>query len=552
MNSWDEDFRKLQVEFLRGGPQRLAEIDAAIGRLESGDRAALDDLKRHTHRLAGSGATYQRPAISEAARAGERRCDALLADGATPAASDFVAWREMRMLLDAAFAEPLAPLRAAPVGDVAPDALVRHEPELRVLLVDDDSDVLQRIAGALEREAVAVTRVETMEAARAAIDLRLPDGLVVDRRLPDGSGSDVIQHLRARPGGEGPAAVMLGAAGDMLDQVEAIHTGADACYTKPGEIDMAIRKLVQLLERSRADTPRILVVEDDEFHAAFARRVLESAGYTVEICPSPRAFNDRMATFHPELILMDVNLPEVTGYDLARLVRQQEQHAALPIIFLTSEGEMESRIQAAQAGGDEHLTKPVHPALLASAVGARIERARLLRTLLYRDGLTRLLTHASFMEQVQLAIDRRRRGPVGPASLVMLDVDHFKAVNDSHGHQAGDRVLVALASLLRRHLRRTDVIGRYGGEEFGILLEGLDESATARLVLRLLDEFKATPHTSPAGVVFHATFSAGVATLRDGLDRHAWLDAADQALYTAKRDGRQCVRIAPAPSSHAN
>lgn len=550
MSSWDEDFRNLQVEFLRGGPQRLAEIDAAISRLEGGDRAALDDLKRHTHRLVGSGATYERAALSEAARGGERRCDALLVDGAMPTAADIASWREMRAQLEAAFAEPLPPLRAAPVGDVAPDAVVRVEPELRVLLVDDDPDVLQRVSGALEREAFAVTRVSTMQAARAAIEVRLPDGLVVDRRLPDGSGSDLIQFLRQLPGGEVPAAVMLGTVGDMLDQVEAIHTGADACYTKPGEIDMAVRKLVQLLERSRADAPRILVVEDDEFHAAFARSVLESAGYAVEICPNPRAFNDRMSTFHPELILMDVNLPEVTGYDLARLVRQQEQHAALPIIFLTSEGEMESRIQAAQAGGDEHLTKPVHPALLASAVGARIERARLLRTLLYRDGLTRLLTHASFMEQVQLAIDRRQRGPNGPASLVMLDVDHFKAVNDTHGHQAGDRVLVALASLLRRHLRRTDIIGRYGGEEFGILLEGLDEAATARLVVRLLDEFKGLAHTSPAGAQFHATFSAGVAMLRDGMDRHEWIDAADKALYDAKRHGRQCVRIAPA--SHAD
>lgn len=550
MSSWDEDFRNLQAEFLRGGPQRLAEIDAALDRLAGGDRVALNELKRHTHRLVGSGATYERAAISDAARTGERRCDALLAGHAVPGADDFVAWREMCGALEAAFAEPLPALRAAPVGDVAPDAIVRLDPELRVLLVDDDPDLIQRLGGALEREAVAVTHVSTMEAARAAIDLRLPDGLVVDRRLPDGSGSDLIQYLRQKPGGELPAAVMLGTVGDMLDQVEAIHTGADACYTKPGEIDMATRKLVQLLERSRADAPRILVVEDDEFHAAFARSVLESAGYAVEICPSPRAFNDRMATFHPELILMDVNLPEVTGYDLARLVRQQEQHAALPIIFLTSEGEMESRIQAAQAGGDEHLTKPVHPALLASAVGARIERARLLRTLLYRDGLTRLLTHASFMEQVQLAIDRRQRGPAGTASLVMLDVDHFKAVNDTHGHQAGDRVLVALASLLRRHLRRTDVIGRYGGEEFGILLEGLDETATARLVGRLLDEFKGTAHTSPAGAVFHATFSAGVAMLRELMDRHQWIDAADTALYEAKRHGRQCVRIAPASPGH--
>ena len=211
---------------------------------------------------------------------------------------------------------------------------------------------------------------------------------------------------------------------------------------------------------------------------------------------------------------------------------------------------MEARIEAARSGGDEHLTKPVHPALLASAVGARVERARLLRTLLYRDGLTRLLTHASFMEQVQLAVDRRHRGSLGSASLVMLDVDHFKLVNDTHGHQAGDRVLVALSSLLRRHLRRTDTIGRYGGEEFGILLDQIDEQATSRLVQRLLDEFRVQDHTSPAGAVFRCTFSAGVAALSNGMDRHRWMDAADATLYRAKHAGRDrvmCARDAAAP-----
>ncbi len=551
MTSWDEDFRNLQVEFLRAGSQRLSDIDAVLGRLEAGEAGALEELKRYTHRLAGSGATYDRPAISAAAREGERRCDELARDGRAPSDADLSAWRRMRSALADAFAEPLPPMRAGPVTTPQPaDGPVRVDPELRVLLVDASSEYQELLTGALVREALAVTVVGTVADAQLAIDHHLPDGMIVDRRLPDGTGYDVIQYLRRQPGGDQPAALMLGAAGDMLDQVEAIHTGADAVYSKPGEVDMAIRKLVQLLERLRAEAPRILVVEDDEYHAKFARTVLEPAGYTVEVCPNPRAFNERMADFHPELILMDVNLPEVSGYDLARLVRQQEQHAALPIIFLTSEGEMASRIEAAEAGGDEHLTKPVHPALLASAVGARIERARLLRTLLYRDGLTRLLTHASFMEQVQMAIDRRKRGQPGPATLVMLDVDHFKLVNDTHGHQAGDRVLVALASLLRRHLRRTDVIGRYGGEEFGILLDLLDEEATARLVGRLLDEFSALAHTSPGGDVFTATFSAGVATLDASMGRHEWIDAADGALYRAKHTGRaRVVRASDVPQA---
>jgi diguanylate cyclase (GGDEF)-like protein len=414
----------------------------------------------------------------------------------------------------------------------------------RVLVVDEQQAYRDRLRDALRREALDVVVASSVASARQEIERHLPDGLIVDLHQPDGSGYEIVRYLRAQNGGDGPAALMLGFVDDVLDQVEAIHAGADACYTKPDEVDVAVRKMVQLLERARAEAPRVLMVEDDEFHAAFARAVLESAGYDVDVCQRPREFAERLVTFQPELVLMDVNLPEITGYDLARLIRQQEQHAALPIIFLTSEGAMSSRIEAAQAGGDEHLTKPVHPALLASAVGARLERARLLRTLLYRDGLTRLLTHASFMEQVQNTLDRWRRGATGEACLVMLDVDHFKSVNDTHGHQAGDRVLVALASQLRQHLRRTDVTGRYGGEEFAILLEQLDEDGATRLMVRLLDEFAVQEHTAPDGQRFCCSFSAGVAMLTEGMDRHAWMNAADQALYVAKRSGRRRVVVA--------
>ena len=396
----------------------------------------------------------------------------------------------------------------------------------------------------LQHEGIPVREAGTCAEARALIDARLPDGVLVDVRLPDGPGYGIVEYVRQKADGDHAAILMLSAAADFLDLAEAIHAGADACYTKPAEIEAAHRKLLQMLERSQAEIPRILVVEDDEFHAAFARTVLESAGYQVDVCSTPRSFSEHMATFQPELLLMDVNLPEVSGYDLARLVRQQEQHAALPIIFLTSEAEMESRIRAAKAGGDEHLTKPVHPALLASAVGARLERARFLKSLLHRDGLTRLLTHASFMEQVQQVIDRRARSTPGPASLVLLDVDHFKHINDTYGHQAGDRVLATLAASLRQHLRRTDIIGRYGGEEFGVLLDHLPIDDAQRLITRLLNEFAALDHTAGEHQHFRVTFSAGIAPYHQGIERHAWIEAADQALYAAKKSGRNRVLVA--------
>ncbi|MCC6165578.1 MAG: diguanylate cyclase [Acidobacteria bacterium] len=548
MSTWDEDFRQLQAEFLRGGPERLADIDQALDRLERGTAATLADLKRHFHKLAGAGATYQRSQISAVAKEGERRCDALLERHGQPTADDVAQWRESRQRLAALFEEGLAtPVVAEPTAAVvAAPVVIAETPRtgFDVLLVDENVETRRLLASVLQHEGIGVREAGTSAEARAQIDARLPDGLIVDVRLPDEPGYGVVEHARLQTDGEHVVVLMLSAAGDFLDLAEAIHAGADACYTKPAEIEAAHRKLLQMLERQQADVPRILVVEDDEDHAVFARRVLESAGYHVDVCSTPRSFAEHMATAQPELLLMDVNLPEVSGYDLARLVRQQEQHAALPILFLTSEAEMESRIRATKAGGDEHLTKPVHPALLASAVGARLERARFLKSLLHRDGLTRLLTHASFMEQVQQAIDRRARAMPAPATLVLFDVDHFKQVNDTYGHQAGDRVLATLAGSLRQHLRRTDIIGRYGGEEFGVLLDQLPIDDAQRLITRLLNEFATLDHSAGPHQHFRVTFSAGIAPYVDGFDRHTWIEAADQALYAAKKAGRNRVLIA--------
>ena len=128
---------------------------------------------------------------------------------------------------------------------------------------------------------------------------------------------------------------------------------------------------------------------------------------------------------------------------------------------------------------------------------------------------------------------------------MLLDVDHFKQINDTYGHQAGDRVLARLAALLRQHLRRTDVIGRYGGEEFGVLLDHLSVDDAQRLITRLLGEFGALDHNAGAQH-FRVTFSAGIAPYTEGIQRHGWIEQADQALYAAKKAGRNRVVVAGA------
>jgi diguanylate cyclase (GGDEF)-like protein len=574
MTTLDDELRALLEEFLASGAERADELASAVDRLASvpSDHAALTDLRRHFHRLAGAGATYDCGSISDLGRRGEATVAPILS--ASRAATE-TERAGIRLLIETVRAEfDTQRRRLAEGGFVATEASRPGEPAPRsatetpaapddgprrssILIVDDDLNVQLRLKSLLLHDGMHVRTARSCAEAVAAIDEGLPDGAIVDLRLPDGPGYTIVRALRAREQADrgqygrdddqgeaqGRAAVIIVSLTDFLDNAEAIRAGADACFEKPSESDWEgiVRKLHHLLERQGEESQRVLVVEDDAAQSKKVRVVLESAGYTVRVCDAPRHFNSVLSEYKPDLILMDINLPEISGYDLAKYVRQDDQYVTLPIVFLTSENDERARIDTVRAGGDAHLTKPVKNEVLIANVAARLERARFLKTLLNRDGLTRLLTHTSFMEQAATIVAQKRRDRT-TGSLAMIDIDHFKTVNDTYGHQAGDRVLVSLASLLRRHLRRSDIVGRYGGEEFAVLLSHVNEHEATRLLLRLLHEFTSREHRAPNGEVFRVTFSAGVATLdADAMDLQRWLEAADATLYAAKRAGRNRV-----------
>lgn len=545
--AWIEDLQKLKEEFLRCTRNRLETIERLVARLERdpGDRAAGDELLRQFHGLAGSGACFGFPRVSELGRQGEALCAKVLAREA--AGGDHC---ERLRACGRAVAEALAGEPAA-AGEADATAAARpREDAPEVLVVDGDDEARRDLCVLLEQEGLAPRDARTRAEALASLEARLPDGLLAAVELPDGSGYELVDRVRDSPGGHLPSILLLGPAG-RLDRGEALHCGADGCFEKPAgspaHWGALLRRLHHLLDCRRARAPRVLYVEDEPEQAAFVRSVLKPAGYQVRCCDHPNRFLAEIAAYEPELVLMDVVLPGgASGFDLVRHLRQDERHATLPVVFLTTQGQLQARIETARAGGDEHLEKPVSPALLLSTVAARIERSRFLRNLLNQDGLTRLLTHSAFLERARTVVAERRRDSGNDAVWVMVDVDHFKSINDRFGHPTGDRVLVALATLFRRHLRQADTIGRYGGEEFAILLGGLAAGEAVQVVDRLRRDFAAIEHTAAGGQRFAATWSAGVAELGYGMDLDEWREAADRALYAAKRGGRNRVELAAA------
>jgi diguanylate cyclase (GGDEF)-like protein len=250
-----------------------------------------------------------------------------------------------------------------------------------------------------------------------------------------------------------------------------------------------VRSVKHLVEGRRPKPIRVLSVEDDPDQAAFIHRTLEEAGHHVRVCREPAQFERCLREFLPDVVLMDILLPGMSGYDLVRYLRQDERYITLPVIFLTAERRTQSRSRSAKAGGDDYLVKPVDPVLLQTIVSARAERARFVKSLLERDGLTSLLTHTALAERAKKAHADKQRHPQRQHAWVMLDLDHFKSINDRFGHPVGDRVLSALSALLRKRLRQTDTIARYGGEEFAVLFEGLSEAQVVGLVDRLREDF---------------------------------------------------------------
>jgi diguanylate cyclase (GGDEF)-like protein len=287
---------------------------------------------------------------------------------------------------------------------------------------------------------------------------------------------------------------------------------------------------------------RILSMEDDPLQAAQIRAVLEAAGAEVRWCADPHAFPAELAAFSPQLVLMDVMLPGRTGYDLVRSLRQAPATADLPVLFLTTQGQLAARLESAWAGGDEHLLKPLSATMLLAAVTARLERSRRVQLLHDHDELTRGLTRARFLDRAGTVAGRQARDdPRQPARWAMVELDDLASIHERHGRQSADRVVATLAALLRRRLPGA-VLGRYDAGTLALLLEGLAAGHLAARIDEARREFAAMEHRFTGRIPFRATFSAGLAALAPAMDLEAWQQAAIRALGAAKAAGGNRVK----------
>lgn len=336
--------------------------------------------------------------------------------------------------------------------------------------------------------------------------------------------------------------IMVSNRGDFESRLKSVQAGSIAFFTKPVNITLLLDKLDSIINSSIITDPsKVLVIDDSKTVSQFLKRTLTKAGMIVHVETNAEAGLLAIPSFNPDLILMDIYMPICDGEDLCRIIRQSEFFTSIPIVFLSSEKDIQKQLSAMKIGADDFLTKDIDAQHLLTSISIRIQRHRILSSFMIRDSLTGLLNHTTSKKQLDQMIVKAKNLKL---SLVfaMIDIDHFKKVNDNYGHPTGDRVIKSLSRLLQKRLRKSDCIGRYGGEEFAIVLWDTNIENAQKILNQLRDDFSKIEHIHE-GKIFHTTFSAGVADFPKYQDGFSISNAADKALYVAKNNGRNKICI---------
>lgn len=311
--------------------------------------------------------------------------------------------------------------------------------------------------------------------------------------------------------------------------------------------------------------PEILVVDDESVHVEWVGSVLAREGYRVRIARSGREALRAVEEAPPDLVLLDIVLPDTNGLDVLASLKERWEATFVPVMILSAKCDVETRVTALRLGAADFLPKPFAMAevlarcasmLRVKSLQDQLERAqRDLEERSVTDALTGLKNRRFFDERLHEEFARAHRY-ADPVSLIMVDLDHFKSVNDRYGHPAGDAVLRGAAGVVRAAIRDPDVCCRYGGEEFGIILPKTHLPGALAVAERIWRALGAkaydVPATAPGGpATLHVTASVGVAFFpsKDITAHEHLLRFADEALYQAKRAGRNTICLYQAPHS---
>jgi two-component system, cell cycle response regulator len=448
----------------------------------------------------------------------------------------------------------------------------------RVLVVDDILSNVKLLEAKLSAEYFDVVTAFSGQEALTKMDERQPDIVLLDVMMPGMDGFEVCRRIKANPKTAHVPVVMVTALDQATDRVAGLDAGADDFLTKPVDdaaLFARVRSLVRLkmmtdelrmrettgqsmglvdpaeLQNENGPPGRILIIEDRPESVAWFTNAL-SASHDVSSVDSFEEAVVRVRGGDFDLIVVSLGLRGFDGLRLCSQLRSLPEGRHVPILVLVSDGDRRKLTQALEMGVNDYLTRPVDKNELVARVRTQLRKKRYADRLRHNvqlslemaitDQLTGLHNRRYMARHLDTLISNAQKAGK-PLAFLIMDIDYFKSVNDSHGHDIGDEVLREFASRISANVRGIDLACRYGGEEFVVVMPDTDIAFAYSIAERLRKSVESTPFAiSRAPNHLNITISIGIAgSEKHGDSAEALLHRADQALYRAKREGRNRV-----------
>ena len=537
-------FVVVKAKYARSLPAKVDELgrDIESSRAQPGEQEALDTVRQVSHKLVGTAGSYGYEEFAMIMRDIEQ--SAIEIGRSQDAAEIETNWKIIEKSIVAGKASAKEISDNVVESDLKVDETKSMGPVFaRVLVVDEDEAFLDVVEHLGRQSNVQIIKGASEGASMNAALMHQLDAAIID--VKDGSEERAFKlatDLRSLPGYD---TLPLAFISDLnkRTEVEAAHVGASLHLDKPldaNALEAAVRHLVAIRQGGR---PKVMVVDDDPDFTAKIAFDLRNDNLLVRTVHDPLKLLEALQEFPPDVMLLDVMMPGMNGFQVCQMLRGMPRWRDLPIIFITAEIHIEARVKAFTSGADDYLPKPVVTEELLARVRVRLEKSRLLKERSDKDTITGLLLRRAFVEQFNgMVADCERNNYV--MSVCLMDVDHFKKVNDTYGHMSGDAVLAGFGQLLLRRFRVDDLRGRWGGEEFVIAFRRENKQTMCAAINRIQEEFSKISFESEEGAQFNVTFSGGIASYpEDGVTLHELLSVADKRLYDAKHAGRRRIFI---------
>jgi diguanylate cyclase (GGDEF)-like protein len=382
-----------------------------------------------------------------------------------------------------------------------------------LLVVDEDRLLAAQLVMEADNLGMRTHVATTLSQARDAINCFRPHVVLLDMNSP-GSVEDSLRLLAELNTCTPPVPVLVLTAQDrLLNRVKVARLGGRGFLHKSMPPAQLLEAVNQVLQQSRTAEAKVMAVDDDPQVLLTLRTLLEPWGLRVHTLDDPRRFWDTLEESAPDLLVLDVEMPHLSGIELCQVVRNDPHWSKLPVLFLSAHTDADTVNRVFAAGADDYVSKPIVAPSLVSRIFNRLERSRLLRNMAETDALTGVANRRKLTQELTRFL-RLADNQSQPLCLAILAVDHFKQINDDYGYAVADRVLCRLGELLRKSFQSEDVVGRWGGVEFVIGMYGMTHSEGVERLAEIVESHQFTDRSNDTN--FQVTLSVGVAPIRFG------------------------------------